>query len=110
MNARQPPSKRSRIERQMDKLILGMFILLFLMCVIGASCFTVWTRAAGNTMWYLRPENTAAAVSPTLQVFLHGFNTSPYRKQRFYLHPKSSWHGLLLRSVPRQPLLGCVAT
>ena len=63
MNARKAPSKRSRIERQMDTLILGMFALLFAMCVIGATCFTVWTRHAGNSMWYLQPENTAAAVS-----------------------------------------------
>ena len=69
MNARQPPSKRSRIERQMDKLILGMFALLFTMCLIGASCFTVWTRRAGNTMWYLRLESTAAAVSPACSRF-----------------------------------------
>ena len=67
MNARKAPSKRSRIERQMDTLILGMFALLFAMCVIGATCFTVWTRSAGTKMWYLRPESTAAAVRHRLQ-------------------------------------------
>ena len=66
MNARKPPSKRSRIERKMDLMILGMFVLLFVMCIIGASCFTVWTKNRMPQMWYLAPEpgRTAAAYNP----------------------------------------------
>ncbi len=44
MNATLPPSKRSTIERRMDRVILFMFALLFAMCIAGAACFAVWTR------------------------------------------------------------------
>ena len=66
MNARRPPSKRSRIERRLDILILGMFALLFTMCIIGASCFAVWTKNRMPNMWYLAPGpgQTAAAYNP----------------------------------------------
>lgn len=66
MNARRPPSKRSRIERKLDLLILGMFVLLFVMCIIGASCFAVWTKQLTPKMWYLAPEpgRVAAAYNP----------------------------------------------
>ncbi|KAK9787844.1 hypothetical protein WJX73_000953 [Symbiochloris irregularis] len=66
MNARRPPSKRSRIERQLDLLILGMFALLFTMCIIGACCFALWTRRLMPNMWYLAPEpgRVAAAFDP----------------------------------------------
>lgn len=66
MNARKPPSKRSRIERKLDYLVLGMFALLLLMCIISASCFTVWTTRHMPDMWYLAPEpgRTAAAYNP----------------------------------------------
>ncbi|KAG9449609.1 hypothetical protein H6P81_009574 [Aristolochia fimbriata] len=36
MNAMNVPSKRSTLERKLDKLILGLFAALFLMCLIGA--------------------------------------------------------------------------
>ncbi|KAK9844803.1 hypothetical protein WJX74_007043 [Apatococcus lobatus] len=60
-NASLPPSKRSRIERQMDILILFMFTLLFILCIIGAVVLAVWTKSQGRSMWYLRPENTERA-------------------------------------------------
>ena len=80
MNARRPRSKRSRIERKMDILILGMFALLFVMCIIGASCFAVWTRKLSPKMWYLAPEpgRVAAAYNPQkpVVVWLLSFVTS----------------------------------
>ena len=36
MNAMNVPSKRSTLERKLDKLILALFGGLFLMCLIGA--------------------------------------------------------------------------
>ncbi|GAU22694.1 hypothetical protein TSUD_235160, partial [Trifolium subterraneum] len=36
MNAMNVPSKRSTLERRLDKLILTLFATLFMMCFIGA--------------------------------------------------------------------------
>lgn len=36
MNAMNVPSKRSTLERKLDKLILALFATLFMMCLIGA--------------------------------------------------------------------------
>ncbi|KAL6187139.1 hypothetical protein ACLB2K_043254 [Fragaria x ananassa] len=36
MNSMNVPSKRSTLERKLDKLIIGLFITLFCMCLIGA--------------------------------------------------------------------------
>lgn len=60
-NASLPPSKRSRIEKQMDILILIMFTLLFILCLIGAIILAIWTKSRGPEMWYLRPDNTEKA-------------------------------------------------
>ncbi|KAM7251637.1 hypothetical protein ACFE04_023520 [Oxalis oulophora] len=38
MNAMNVPSKRSTLERKLDKLILALFATLFTMCLIGAIC------------------------------------------------------------------------
>ena len=50
-NATLPPSKRSRIERQIDYLILFMFSLLFCMCLSGSICFAIWTKTLSPDMW-----------------------------------------------------------
>lgn len=36
MNAMNVPSKRSTLEKKLDKLILTLFATLFMMCLIGA--------------------------------------------------------------------------
>jgi phospholipid-transporting ATPase len=36
MNSMNVPSKRSTLERKLDKLILALFGTLFMMCLIGA--------------------------------------------------------------------------
>ena len=51
MNATLPPSKRSRVEREMDWLILFMFALLLVMCLIGAVTFSVWTHRISPQQW-----------------------------------------------------------
>lgn len=43
MNSTQPPSKRSRVERTVDRIILFMFSLLFAMCLVGCIYFAFWT-------------------------------------------------------------------
>lgn len=51
MNATLPPSKRSRVEREMDLLILFMFALLLAMCLIGAITFAYWTHHLSPNYW-----------------------------------------------------------
>mmetsp|Transcript_27779 Transcript_27779/g.60872 ORF Transcript_27779/g.60872 Transcript_27779/m.60872 type:complete len:1284 (+) Transcript_27779:217-4068(+) len=55
-NATSPPSKRSSIEHVVDKIIILMFAVLFLMCLITAIVFAVWTRDKYPAHWYLRPS------------------------------------------------------
>ena len=55
MNATLPPSKRSRVEREMDILILFMFALLLAMCIMGAAFFAAWTHSRSPSMWWVAP-------------------------------------------------------
>lgn len=55
MNATQPPSKRSRVERSVDRIILFMFGLLFSMCLTGCIYFSWWTTRVMPQHWYLAP-------------------------------------------------------
>ena len=43
MNSTQPPSKRSHVERTVDRIIFVMFTLLFAMCLVGSIYFANWT-------------------------------------------------------------------
>eukprot|EP00879_Flechtneria_rotunda_P025858 GHRR01027511.1.p1 GENE.GHRR01027511.1~~GHRR01027511.1.p1 ORF type:complete len:483 (+),score=131.33 GHRR01027511.1:452-1900(+) len=56
MNATQPPSKRSRIERSVDRIIFFMFGLLFSMCLTGCIYFAWWTANYMPQHWYLAPN------------------------------------------------------
>lgn len=77
-NASVPPSKRSRIEHQMDVMILLMFALLFVLCIIGAVCFALWTKNLSPRMWYIEPTRTTAAFDPQRPVLagVYSFVTS----------------------------------
>jgi magnesium-transporting ATPase (P-type) len=77
-NATLPPSKRSRIEHQMDKMILLMFCLLFAMCLVGAALFALWTKNISPSMWYLAPDNAPNAFNPSKAVLsgVYAFVTS----------------------------------
>lgn len=55
MNATKPPSKRSRIERTVDRIIFFMFGLLFSMCLTGCIYFAWWTSRYMTKHWYLGP-------------------------------------------------------
>ncbi|KAI4350690.1 hypothetical protein L6164_005120 [Bauhinia variegata] len=77
-NATDPPSKRSKIERKMDKIIYILFSTLVLISFIGSVFFGIETKrdiSAGNhRRWYLRPDNTTVfydPTRPTLAAILH---------------------------------------
>ena len=53
MNARDPPSKRSNLEKKIDYLILFQFALLFLFCISGGIVAGEWHAKLGKKMWYL---------------------------------------------------------
>jgi hypothetical protein len=63
MNGTTPPTKRSTVERQIDDVILFMFLLLFAMCGFGAFLTAVWTQSLGDKMWYLMPWDTVSFFS-----------------------------------------------
>lgn len=62
MNATQPPSKRSSIERSVDYIIFFMFALLFSMCITGCIYFAWWTSTYMPLHWYLGPDQVEDAV------------------------------------------------
>ncbi|CAL0331481.1 unnamed protein product [Lupinus luteus] len=55
MNAMNVPSKRSTLERKLDKLILILFATLFMMCLIGAIGSAIFVN---NKYFYLRLESS----------------------------------------------------
>ncbi|GAB4842574.1 Probable phospholipid-transporting ATPase 4 [Ancistrocladus abbreviatus] len=56
-NATESPSKRSTIERKMDKIIYILFFVLVLISVISSVGFAVKTRYATPDQWYLQPDD-----------------------------------------------------
>lgn len=64
MNASRSPSKRSTIEKKLDKVILFMFCLLFTMCTVGAVFTSQWTKTLGPDQWYLDPANAPNYFNP----------------------------------------------
>ncbi|ONK81340.1 uncharacterized protein A4U43_C01F27980 [Asparagus officinalis] len=60
-NAINPPSKRSKIERKMDKLIYLLLFGLVLISIIGSISFGIKTyndlKNGRMTRWYLRPDD-----------------------------------------------------
>ncbi|XP_044493708.1 putative phospholipid-transporting ATPase 9 [Mangifera indica] len=67
-NATDPPSKRSKIERKMDRVIYFMFFALFLMAFVGSVFFGIATDEDldGQQMkrWYLRPDDSTIFFDP----------------------------------------------
>ncbi|KAM1938152.1 hypothetical protein FF1_015782 [Malus domestica] len=68
-NSTDPPSKRSKVEKRMDKIIYFLFFLLVLMSFVGAIVFGVNTSKDlddGKLIrWYLRPDDTTVYYDPT---------------------------------------------
>ena len=67
-NSTAPPSKRSKIERRMDKIVYFLFSILVLMSFIGPVFFGISTREdlenGTMTRWYLRPDDTTIYYDP----------------------------------------------
>lgn len=77
-NATDPPSKRSKIERKMDKIIYILFSTLFVISFVGSVFFGIDTAKddSGGKIrrWYLRPDDTPVYYDPNrpaLAAFLH---------------------------------------
>ncbi len=54
-NSLPPSSKRSRVDRTLDKIIWAMFGVLLLVSVLTAVLLAVRTKNAGTDPWYLQP-------------------------------------------------------
>ncbi|KAH7840621.1 hypothetical protein Vadar_019315 [Vaccinium darrowii] len=67
-NSTDPPSKRSKIEKKMDKIIYFLFFVLFTLSFIGSVIFGVTTRddLEDGIMkrWYLRPDESTIFYDP----------------------------------------------
>ncbi|KAJ3694341.1 hypothetical protein LUZ60_009821 [Juncus effusus] len=67
-NSMNPPSKRSKIERKMDKIIYLLLCLLVLISSIGSVFFGIWTKKDMENgkmkRWYLRPDDTTILYDP----------------------------------------------
>ncbi|KAF9604639.1 hypothetical protein IFM89_008966 [Coptis chinensis] len=77
-NATEPPSKRSRIEKRMDKITYILFSALVLISSTGSIFFGIETRGdisgAGYRRWYLRPDASTVYFDPrraSLAAFFH---------------------------------------
>uniref|UniRef100_A0A6V7QQ72 Phospholipid-transporting ATPase n=1 Tax=Ananas comosus var. bracteatus TaxID=296719 RepID=A0A6V7QQ72_ANACO len=64
-NATKSPSKRSRIERKMDKIIYILFTLLVLISLISSIGFALKTKYGMPHWWYLQPQNTTNLFDPS---------------------------------------------
>ncbi|XVF58071.1 hypothetical protein PTKIN_Ptkin07bG0032900 [Pterospermum kingtungense] len=77
-NATDPPSKRTKTERRMDKIIYVLFSALMLVSFTGSLFFGIETKrdiSGGNyRRWYLRPDRTTVFYDPrraSLAAFFH---------------------------------------
>ncbi|XP_015076628.1 putative phospholipid-transporting ATPase 9 [Solanum pennellii] len=67
-NATDPPSKRSKIERKMDRIIYFLFAVLFAIAFVGSVYFGIVTEKDlddRHNRWYLQPENSDNSVAGT---------------------------------------------
>ncbi|GAA0147850.1 primary active transporter [Lithospermum erythrorhizon] len=67
-NATDPPSKRSKVEKKMDKIIYMLFGVLFTLAFIGSVYFGIVTEKDldGSKMkrWYLKPDDAEIFFDP----------------------------------------------
>lgn len=67
-NSTDPPSKRSKTEKRMDKIIFFLFLVLFFISFIGSILFGFETREDLENgimkRWYLRPDDTTIYYDP----------------------------------------------
>lgn len=67
-NSTDPPSKRSKIEKKMDRVIYFLFCVLFLMAFVGSVLFGIATEDdldnGRSKRWYLRPDDSTIFFDP----------------------------------------------
>ncbi|KAK7309974.1 hypothetical protein RJT34_07141 [Clitoria ternatea] len=67
-NSTDPPSKRSKVEKKMDKVIYFLFSILFLMAFVGSVFFGIATKDDLDNgvmkRWYLRPDDSTIFFDP----------------------------------------------
>ncbi|GAA0153704.1 primary active transporter [Lithospermum erythrorhizon] len=66
-NSTDPPSKRSNIEKKMDRIIYFLFGVLFTMSFVGSVYFGVSTKndlEGEHTRWYLQPDRAKIFFDP----------------------------------------------
>ncbi|KAI4387367.1 hypothetical protein MLD38_005205 [Melastoma candidum] len=63
-NSTKSPSKRSGIERKMDRIIYVLLSVLLGISVISSVGFYVQTKSYMPSWWYLRPENPSFCYNP----------------------------------------------
>ncbi|KAA8540273.1 hypothetical protein F0562_024164 [Nyssa sinensis] len=63
-NATESPSKRSRIEKQTDKIIYILFSILVLISLISSTGFAVKSKFQVPDWWYLKPEEPSSIFNP----------------------------------------------
>ncbi|KAK3132367.1 hypothetical protein QOZ80_6AG0520290 [Eleusine coracana subsp. coracana] len=77
-NATDPPSKRSKIEKKMDKIIYFLMSSLLIIALLGSVLFGIWTKEdlkdGVMKRWYLRPDAATIYYDPkqaALASFFH---------------------------------------
>lgn len=77
-NSTEPPSKRSKIEKKMDKIIYLLLCFLLAFAFLGSIFFGIWTkddlRNGKPKRWYLRPDDSSVYFDPkrpALASFFH---------------------------------------
>ncbi|KAK7281787.1 hypothetical protein RIF29_10064 [Crotalaria pallida] len=67
-NSVDPPSKRSKIEKKMDRVIYFLFCILFLIAFVGSILFGIKTKDDLDNglmkRWYLRPDDSTIFFDP----------------------------------------------
>ncbi|XP_010534920.1 PREDICTED: phospholipid-transporting ATPase 6 [Tarenaya hassleriana] len=63
-NATKSPSKRSRIEKRMDKIIYTLFALLIFVSFISSLAFALMTKLHMVNWWFLRPDKPESLTNP----------------------------------------------
>lgn len=67
-NSTPPPSKRSRVDRTLDKLIYAMFAILLALSTITGIVLGVRTKREGSNVWYLQPLSSNPYFDPNNSV------------------------------------------
>jgi phospholipid-transporting ATPase len=55
LNQQDPPSKFSTVERHLNKMLLGLFVFMFAVCILMAVLSVVFENSTGTFSWYLGP-------------------------------------------------------